>query len=156
MDSVVFCAHIVAPGEQMRRIESDDPAALVDALPLTGPVRCGSVRVRAGDLLPRLDGAHDAADVVTALHNAGAGGTDAATLAGVLGGASACAEIVAQDEAGRVLPGAVAVFCSTRGDAVTIPSTAADGATWFTVAPATARRIVQGCADLAQRRRAVR
>lgn len=156
MESVEFSARIVEPGQTVRRVEAGDPEALVGSLPLTKPIAAQSVRMRADDLLPLLNGVTDPADVLTALRSSGVVGSDAQTLAVALGTATSAAEIVAVDDENNLLAGAVGVFCSPRGDVVSIPSTAADGGEWITLAPATERRIVLGCDDLAQRRRAVR
>ncbi|MFT3900383.1 MAG: ESX secretion-associated protein EspG [Gordonia sp. (in: high G+C Gram-positive bacteria)] len=156
MESVEFTARIVTPGEQLRTVDAGDPTTLAALLPLTAPADCQSIRVREQDLIPRLTGKFDAADILSALRAAGADSRHAQTIATVLGSATCAAEITAVDAERQPLHGAVAVFCSARGDVVSVPATAADGGAWLTIAPATARRVALGCADLAQRRRAVR
>lgn len=106
--------------------------------------------------MPRLEGVTDPADILAALRSAGIGGPDAQVFATALGSVTSAAEIVAVDDENNLLDGAVGVFCSPRGDVVSVPSTAADGGEWITLAPATPRRIALACDDLAQRRRAVR
>lgn len=142
---------MMRPGESPVMVESAGVDDLVAALPLTKPVACQSVRIREAELLPRIEGVSSPADVVTALRSAGVALPDAQVLAAVLGEADAMAEIVALDAQRRLLPGAVAVFCSPRGDVVSVPADAADGGVWLTLAPASARRIGLACADLAAR-----
>ncbi|GED98584.1 ESX secretion-associated protein EspG [Gordonia crocea] len=132
------------------------PEEVVPHLPLTTPVACLSARVRAEELLPRLAAATDPAGVLAALCYTGVPIADAHVLAAALASATTVIEIVALDDGKRLLPGAVGVFCSPRGDVVSVPSTAADGAEWLTLTPATSRRVGLACAELVQRRRAVR
>lgn len=153
---MMFEMRVLALGEPARLVESVEIDGVVMALPLSKPIVGRSVRVREDELLPRLETASDAAAIRSALCSAGADLCDAHVFAAALGSATTTAEIVVVDEEQRLGPGAVAVFCSRRGDAVSIPSVAADGGRWFTLAPATPRRIALACADLAQRRRAVR
>lgn len=143
----VFEVRIVDEG-RLRRVDTGNAAGVVEALPLRQPLSGSSVRVRADDLLPQLAGADDSNGIVSALRAAGLDLSQAQLFAAALGSAGPTAEIVAVDVEGRVLPGAVAVFCSPRGDVVSVPSTAADGGRWFTLAPATPRRVALACADL--------
>ncbi len=151
----VFEIRLVGDGRQPCRIEVAGVDSAVAALPLTKPVACRSIRVREQELLPRLRGAQESVEVLAALRGAGIDGPDPTVVAAAIGAATSAAEIVALDE-GRLLPGAVAVFCSARGDVVTVPSMAADGGRWLTLAPATPHRVGLACADLFQRRRAAR
>ena len=154
--AVVFQRRTIESGSAVHLLESSDIDDIVAGLSLTKPVGGQSVRVPAAELLPRLGGAANPTDVLSALLAAGIGPREAQPFAAVLGGATATVEIVALDDGQRLLPGAVGVFCSPRGDVVTVPSTAADGAEWLTLAPATPRRVGLACAELVQRRRAVR
>ncbi|GAB09032.1 hypothetical protein GOARA_026_00620 [Gordonia araii NBRC 100433] len=143
----MFEVRIVVPGVEIERVDCSDAEQVARAIPLTKPIGCQSIRVREVDLLPRLENASEPVDVLAALRAAGATGNDAAALAWALGAATSSAEIVVVDEEGRTLAGAVAVFCSPRGDVVSIPSVAADGGKWLTLAPATARRVARACAN---------
>ena len=161
--SVFFEVRVVDDG-RLRRVDAEDAPEVVAALRLTRPLSGSSVRVRAAELLPPLGGAAEPNAIASALRAAGVATDEAQLVAAALGSAVSTAEIVAVDVEGQVLPGAVAVFCSPRGDVVSVPSTAADGGKWFTLAPATPRRVALACADLAdaaqmgpaQRRRAAR
>lgn len=140
---------VLRPGEAVTFAEASEVDELLASLSLTKPLACQSIRAREHEFLPRLEVATDASEILAVLRGTGAEARDADKLAAALGSATAIAEIVAVDDEQHVLPGAVAVFCSPRGDVVSIPSVAADGGRWLTLAPATRRRISLACVDLA-------